>query len=182
LRSLNKDEQIINSKKNSNNDDKREVKDYIFLLEETVKEFKNSGEPSEKLRQVGYLGLLNSINLQGTKNDEIFQENTRHLIAGEIRNYIREKHKKVKVPAWLKMINNLIDRVLIAYYRQFKKYPDIKELSQLLNMSPEGLKETLKARESVHKVSIDKNRRAGDIKEPPDYAKIKKEMKKKGNG
>jgi len=179
---LNKDDLISNSKKNSNHADKRKAEDYMFLLEETVKEFKNSGEQLEKLRQAGYLGLLNSINLHDTKNDEIFQKDTRHLIAGEIRSYIRGKHKKVKVPAWLKVINNIIDRVLIAYYRQFKKYPDINELSQLINLSPEGLKEALKARESVHKVSIDEKRRAVDIKEPPDYAKIKKEMKRKGNG
>ncbi len=179
---MNKDDLISNSKNNSNNTDKRKVEDYLDLLEESIKEFKNSGEPQEELRQAGYLGLLNSINLHDAKNDEIFQKNARHLMAGEIRNYIREKHKKVKVPAWLKMMNNLIDRVLIAYYRQFKKYPDIKDLSQILNMSPEGLKEVLKARESVYKVSIDKNRRTGDINEPPDYAKIKKEMKKKGNG
>ena len=179
---MNKDDLISNSKKNSNHADKRKAEDYMFLLEETVKEFKNSGESSEELRQAAYLGLLNSINLYDAQDDEIFQKKARHLIAGEIRNYIRGKHKKVKVPAWLKMMNHLIDRVLIAYYRQFKKYPDIKELSRLTNMSPEGLKEALKARESVHKVSIDEKRRAVDIKEPPDYAKIKKEMKRKGNG
>jgi len=179
---LNKDELISNSKDNSNNNGKRKVEEYIELLEETVKEFKNSGEPPEEIRQAAYLGLLNSINLHDDKSDEIFQNNARHLMAGEIRNYIREKHKKVKVPTWLKMMNNLIDRVLITYYRQFEKCPDIEELSRLLNISPEGLKEALKARESVQKVSIDKNRREGEIKKPPDYAKIKKEMKKKGNG
>jgi hypothetical protein len=48
-------------------------------------------------------------------------------------------------------------------------------------MSPEGLKETLKAREAVHKVSIDKERRTIDITEPPDTRKIKKVKKKKEN-
>jgi len=179
---LNKDDLISNSKDNSNNNGKIKVKDYIVLLEETVKEFKNSGESSEELRQAAYLGLLNSINLHDAQDDEIFQKKARYLMAGEIRHYIREKHKKVKVPTWLKMMNHLIDRAMISYYRQFKKYPDIEELSRILNISPEGLKEALKARESVHKVSIDEKRRAGDIKEPPDYAKIKKEMKRKGNG
>ena len=161
-----------NSKKNCSNN--RKVEDYLYLLEETLKEFENSGESPEGLRQAGYLGLLNSINLYDDQNDEIFQKNARYLIAGELRHYIREKHKKVKVPTWLKMMNHLIDRVIVDYYREFEKCPDIEELSQILNLSPEGLKEALKARDSVHKVSIDKDRRARDIKEPPDYAKIQK--------
>jgi len=161
-----------NSKKNCSNN--RKVEDYLYLLEETLKEFENSGESPEGLRQAGYLGLLNSINLYDDQNDEIFQKNARYLIAGELRHYIREKNKKVKVPTWLKMMNHLIDRVIVDYYREFEKCPDIEELSQILNLSPEGLKEALKARDSVHKVSIDKDRRARDIKEPPDYAKIQK--------
>jgi len=169
-----------NSKKNCSNN--RKVEDYLYLLEETLKEFENSGESPEELRQAGYLGLLNSINLHDEQNDEIFQKNARYLMAGEIRHHIREKHKKVQVPVWLKLMNNLIDRVIIDYYREFGKCPDIEELSQIMNLSPEGLKEALKARDSVHKVSIDKDRRAGDIKQPADYAKIKKEMKKKENG
>jgi RNA polymerase sigma-B factor len=172
---------MLNNSSNQNHKEKKIIEDNIYLLDEVVEEFQNSGEPEEQLKQAGYLGLLNAINLYYNRGNEIFRKQAKYLIAGEIRNYIRQKHKKVKVPEWLKMINNLIDQILVSYHKKFKKFPNIKELSQMLNMSPEGLEETLKAREAVHKVSIDKDRRTIDITESPDTRKIKKVKKKKEN-
>jgi RNA polymerase sigma-B factor len=172
---------MLNNSNNQNHKEKKIIEDNIYLLDEVAEEFQNSGEQKEDLIQAGYIGLLNAINMYYNRGEEIFRRKARYLIAGEIRNYIRQKHKKVKVPEWLKMINNLIDQILVSYHKKFKKYPNITELSQMLNMSPEGLKETLKAREAVHKVSIDKERRTIDITEPPDTRKIKKVKKKKEN-
>lgn len=167
---------------NSNNDEKiRDIEEYKYLLEETVKEFQNSGEKEDDLLQAGYIGLLSSVNLYSNENDEVFKSKAKNLISGEIRNYIREKYKKVKIPKWLTMLNDLVNRVIVAYYREFNKFPDFKELSQMLNLSPKGLEEALKARDSVIRVSIDKNRRKRDIKDTPDILKIKKEIKRKGN-
>ena len=163
-----------NNKHNHNGGNGRRAEEHLGLLEEVVKEFQNSGEPAENLRQAGYIGLLNAINLYQKQRDKNFHEFARCLIAAEIRHYIREKHRKVRVPLWLGMINKTISRILIAYHRRFKRFPDFKELSQMLNLTPEGLQETLKAREAVHEVSIDKERRARDFTEPPDITKIKK--------
>jgi predicted DsbA family dithiol-disulfide isomerase len=56
------------------------------------------------------------------------------------------------------------------------------ELSEMLGLSPEILKEALKAREAVQEVSIDQKRRNEvDIKEPIEVSKIKREMKKRGH-
>ncbi len=178
-----KENELANNSKSKNSyDNERKAEQYLDLLEKVVKEFQNSGESEEELKQVAYIGLLNAINLYKSPKSITFEEYAQHLIAGEIRHFIREKHKKIKIPSWLKMMNRFINRIIVTYRKQFNRFPDFKELSRMLNLSPEGLKEALKARESVHKVSIDKNRRVMDIKEPPDYAKIKKEMKRKENG
>lgn len=174
------EDKVLNSNSNQNHKEKEIIEDNFYLLDEVLEEFQNSGEQLEQLKQAGYMGLLNSINLYYNQGEEIFKAKARHLIAGEMRNYIRQKNKKVKVPEWLKMINNLIDQILVSYHKKFKKFPNLKELSRMLNMSPEGLEETLKAREAVYKVSIDKDRRAIDITESPDTKKIKKAIKKKG--
>lgn len=166
----------------SDNGNGKKIKEHLHLLEEVVREFQNSGEPEDQLKQVGYIGLLNAINLYKNKEDTDFEEYARQLIAGEIRHYIRQKHHKVKIPAWLNMMNQFINRILVAYRRQFNKFPELEELSHFINLSSEGLKEALKAREAVHKVSIDEHRRAKDIKEPPDTAKIKKAIKRRENG
>jgi len=168
-------------KKNNNQGNGNNIEKHLPLLEKVVDEFENSGETKEKLMQVGYIGLINAVNLHKNKKGITFNDYAKNLIAGEIRHYIREKHKKVKIPEWLEMINRYIDKVMIVYKEKYNKFPSFRELSRILKISPEGLKEALKARESVHKVSIDKERRNFDIKEPPDITKIKKEMKRKEN-
>ncbi|MDI9597866.1 MAG: hypothetical protein QM220_10120 [Atribacterota bacterium] len=174
-----KEKQIYNED-NSGNNHKRKIEDYIELLENTVHEFKNSGEDESDLMQAGYIGLLNSLNIYDDMEDEVFQKKSKNLIAGEIRNYIRRKYSKVKIPFWLKKINELINQLVVSYNKKYKKFPNYKELSQMLGMTPEGLEETLKARESVYKVSIDKERRTKDITESPDTATIKNALRRKG--
>jgi RNA polymerase sigma-B factor len=165
---------------NNNNKNKKIIEEKLYLLEEVVKEFQNSGEQEDELIQAGYIGLLNAINLYYKQGEEIFTHKAKYLIAGEIRHYIRQKHKKVKIPGWLKVINGLINKIMVSHHKKFNRFPSFKELSQMLNMSSEELTETLKARESVYKVSIDKDRRARDITESPDTIKIKKAIKRKG--
>lgn len=170
----NKIEKQLNS-----NEQNRMVEDQLFILNEVVNDFMNSGESAENLKKAGYIGLLNAIHLYQNEEEELFQRHARQLIAGEIRHYIREKYKKVEVPVWLEALNKYINQVILKYHQEFKRYPDIQDLSKLTNLSVEALEEALKARESVHQVSIDQNRRMLDIQKMPDFKKIKKEIKQK---
>ena len=152
----------------------KKIKQYLYLLDEVVCEFENSGESAEKLKTVGYIGLLNAFNLYPTlKGNLSFENYAKTLIAGEIRQYIREKHKKVIIPEWLILLNQKMNYLLISYHREYKRFPNLQEIRKIFNLSEEGLQEMLKARESVHKVSIDQKRREKDIKESPDIKKIR---------
>jgi len=177
---LNNTSSTQNNNNHNNNKNKKIIEEKLYLLDEVIKEFQNSGEQEEELMQAGYIGLLNAINLYYNQGEEKFTNNAKHLIAGEIRHYIRQKHEKVKIPDWLKAINGLINKILVSYHKKFDRFPSFKELSKMLNMLPEELNEILKARDSVYKVSIDKDRRARDITESPDTTKIKKAIKRKG--
>ncbi len=165
------------------NHDEKNIEEHLDFLKQIVTEFQNSGEAEEELLEAGYIGLLNAVNLYQEQKNITFQEYARYLISGEIRHYIREKHRKNKVPDWLSlMMNKLLNQMLTAYRRQYNKFPDFSELSEMLGLSPEILKEALKAREAVQEVSIDQKRRNEvDIKEPIDVSKIKREIKKRGH-
>jgi RNA polymerase sigma-B factor len=172
--------EVVNSSSEQSNIDKK-IEEHLDFLREIVQEFQNSGEPEEELLQVGYIGLLNAANLYQINQSIAFQEYARILICGEIRNYIREKNKKVDVPDWLSiMINKLLNQMLTAYRKQFNRFPDIKELSEMLDLSPEILKEALKARKAAQEVSIDARRRKKiDLQDTIDIIKIKQEIKKR---
>ena len=172
-------ESIKDNENDENNGNKKNIEEFLYILKEVVSEFRNSGEPEEELSQVGYIGLLNAVNLYKNQKEFTFQEYARQLIAGEIRHYIREKNRKVKLPDWLTvMMNKLLNQMLMAYYKQHNQFPDFQELSDMLDLSPEILKEALKAREAVLEVSIDQKRRQYDINEPPDITRIDNDLKK----
>ena len=172
---------IDNSKPNPNG---KKAEENLAFLKEVVQEFQNSGESEEELMQVGYIGLLNAVNLYQDGQRDSFQQYARHLICGEIRNYIREKNRKIDIPDWLSIIiNKLLNQMLTAYRKQYNKFPSFTELSQMLELSPEILKEALKARKAALEVSIDQHRRSTiDLQEPLDIVKIKKEINKRGHG
>ena len=168
----------INSGQNNNS---RKVEEHLDYLKEIVQDFLHSGESEEDLMQAGYIGLLNAVNLYQKEQDITFKEYANHLICGEIRNYIREKNRRVEVPDWLSvMINKLLNQMLAAYRKQFNKFPDINELSEMLELSPDILKEALKARKAAQEISIDQKRRKEiDLQEPIDINRIKKEINKR---
>lgn len=174
-----KEEVQFSRDRSEDNGNGRNAEKYLDLLDKVVQEFQNSGEPEEELSQVGYIGLLNAMNLYRNQPEISFQEYARQLISGEIRHHIREKNRKVKVPDWLSvMMNKLLNQMLISYCKQHNKFPNLQELSEMLDLSPDILKEAMKAREAVLEVSIDQKRRAYDIKESPDVTLIKKAMKR----
>ena len=167
-----------NSEQNNNN---KKVEEHLDYLKEIVQDFLHSGEPEEELLQAGYIGLLNAVNLYQKQQNIPFETYARNLICGEIRNYIREKNRKTEIPNWLSvMINKLLNQMLAAYRKQFDRFPTIDELSEMLELSPEILKEALKARKAAQEVSIDQKRRAEvDLQDPIDIARIRQEIKKR---
>ena len=168
----------IDSEQNNNS---KKVEEHLDYLKEIVQDFLHSGEPEEELMQAGYIGLLNAVNLYQKEQNITFKEYASHLICGEIRNYIREKNRKVEVPDWLSiMINKLLNQMLAAYRKQFNKFPDINELSEMLELSPDILKEALKARKAAQEISIDQKRRAEvDLCDPIDVVRIRQEISKR---
>lgn len=160
------------------------VEEHMDFLKEIVKGFENSGEQEEDLLQAGYIGLLNAANLYQKQEDITFKEYANHLISGEIRNYIREKNRRTNIPEWLSvMINKMLNQLLSSYRAQYNKFPDINELSRMLELSPDILKEALKARKAAQEISIDRQRRELiDLQEPINISKIRREIKNRKYG
>lgn len=144
-----------------------------WLVETIAREFTNSGEPLEDLVQAGYIGLLNAIHNFDLSRGTKFNTYASHLIRGEIRHYIRDKHGMVRVPQWLKALNRRIDEVREEFYKRHGRFPTLGELAEGLNMTEEGLREALKARDSVTYVSIDRERRELDPHPEIDFEKIR---------
>lgn len=146
---------------------------YRPLVKNIVYKFKNSGEPLEDLEQLGYIGLINALNLYNRQRNVKFETYASWFISGEIRHYIRDKHQAIRIPHWITELNRRIDEFIVKYKKDTKQVPTIKKIAEKFNLTEEGVKEVLKARDVVHIVSIDQDRRNYDCDEYPVLEKIK---------
>jgi len=143
------------------------------LVKNIAYQFKNSGEPLEDLEQLGYIGLINAINLYNRQRNVKFETYASWFISGEIRHYIRDKHQAIKIPHWITELNRKIDEFIVKYKEETKQTPSLKKIAEEFNLTEEGVKEILKARDVVHVVSIDQDYRNYDYNEYPALEKIK---------
>lgn len=150
-----------------------EILKYKPLVKIIASKFKNSGEPLEDLEQLGYIGLINAINLYNQQRKVKFETYASWFISGEIRHYIRDKHQAVRIPHWITELNKKIDEFIVSYREEKKKTPSLKKIAEEFNLTEEGVKEVLKARDVVHTVSIDQGNRDYDYHEYPVLEKIK---------
>lgn len=146
---------------------------YQPLVKSIAYKFINSGEPLEDLEQLGYIGLINALNLYNRQRNVKFETYASWFISGEIRHYIRDKHQTIRIPHWITELNRKIDEFIVKYKEENKQIPSLKKIAQEFNLTEEGVKEVLKARDVVHIVSIDQERRNYDCDDYPILEKIK---------
>jgi len=162
---------IVTAKKQKITD--AQITEYQPLVKSIAYKFKNSGEPLEDLEQVGYIGLINAMNLYNKNRGIKFITYATWLISGEIRHYIRDKHQVIKIPSWMLKLNKKIDEFIISYKKENNKFPSLSEISEKFNLTEEGIKEILKARETVQIVSLDQEQRKYSSDSYPNIEKIR---------
>lgn len=150
-----------------------QIKEYQPLVRNIAYKFRNSGEPLEDLEQVGYVGLINAFTLYNHERGVKFETYAAWLISGEIRHYIRDKHQVIKIPGWMLKLNKKIDEFIFSYKKENNRFPSLSEISKKFNLTEEGIKEILKAREAVQIVSLDQEQRKYSSDSYPKMEKIK---------
>ena len=150
-----------------------QITEYQPLVKSIAYKFKNSGEPLEDLEQVGYIGLINAMNLYNQNRGIKFITYATWLISGEIRHYIRDKHQVIKIPCWMLKLNKKIDEFIISYKKENNRFPSFSEISEEFNLTEEGIKEILKAQNAVQIVSLDQEQRKYSFDRYPKMEKIK---------
>ena len=162
---------IVDNKVEKITDD--QIVKYQPLVKSIAYKFINSGEPLEDLEQLGYIGLINALNLYNQDKGVKFETYATWLISGEIRHYIRDKHQVIKVPSWMLKLNKKIDEFIISYKKENNQFPTISEISDRFNLTEEGIKEILKARYAVQIVSLDQEYRKYNADNYPKLERIK---------
>lgn len=128
---------------------------YAPLVERIARMYRSSGEPLEDLVQVGYVGLLLAVNRFDPDRGVKFQTYASHLIAGEIRHYLRDQVGVMRRPRWLGKLSRELDRTVERLQRENEALPTVEEIAQAMNIAPEGVREIFQARAAASPLSLD---------------------------
>lgn len=126
------------------------IERYQCLIIKIAKQFQHTNECRENLEEVGYIGLLNAINLYDKNIHQIdFKVYAQILITEEMHQYLMNRNRKVDRPNWLIHLNEKIDEFVIQYRQEYQFFPQVSEIAAHLNIHSFGLQEVLKARDSL---------------------------------
>ena len=136
----------------------RIVLQYGNLVESIARRFSGAGEPVEDLVQEGYIGLITAVDLYDAAKGVKFSTYATHFVIGQIKHYLRDKGKIIKEPAWLQELNQRMGRVIESLSHKLGRQPTEQEISGVMEMSEEAVRELLTTREVFKVSSLDGDR------------------------
>jgi len=143
------------------------VRRNIGLVKSIAAQFVHSGELLDDLIQAGHIGLLNAVANFDLAKGTRFSTYATHLIRGEIRHYIRDKHTTIRIPQWVQTMNRRLKQAEEAVFQEKGRPPTLDELGSHLGLSADQVAALLRGRQSMTYVSIDRQRRETDPNPAP---------------
>lgn len=135
---------------------------YMPLVQQVARRYARSGIPTEDLLQIGYIGLMNAVSNFDPERSVKFETYARHLIAGEIRHYLRDQGTTVRRPRWLYEMDHRISRAIADLTQRKGRPPTTAEIAREVDALEEEVVEVLQARESLRLISLDEEREGDD--------------------
>jgi RNA polymerase sigma-B factor len=164
----------VGNKRKLPNDKDNLLIGYMYLIGKIARNFENISEKQGTLEEVGYIGLLNAVNLYDQEKSKLdFKSFAQIMITEEIHHYLMDHTYKVEQPVWLISLNRKINEFVIKYRHENQKYPQLSEIADYLNITSMGLQEVLKSRESTRETYLAHQLEHEFSKIQPEMDKIK---------
>ncbi len=112
------------------------------LLHHLLKRFAYAQEPYEDLLQVANLGLLKAVQRFDPAKGRTFSTYAAALIEGEIRHHLRDS-LLLRQPRWVRKVYGQISEAQTELTRTLQRTPTLRELSERLNITEQGIIEVL---------------------------------------
>lgn len=128
---------------------------YKSLVETLAYKFSRGMEPFEDLAQVGMIGLLAALKRFDPDFGRSFEGFAVPTIVGEIKRHIRDKTWSVHVPRRIKELGPRIKRAVEELTTKFQRSPQVSEIADYLDVTPEEVLETMEMGRSYQAISVD---------------------------
>ncbi len=123
----------------------------------------SSDEPYEDLLQVGYVGLIKAVNNYEPDPERArFSSYAHAMIEGEIRHHLRDT-AAVKRPRWARALYSQITQATDRLAAELGRPPLVEEIAREVNVTPEGVTETLKLFLDTDVASLDEGEEGADL-------------------
>lgn len=103
-------------------------------------------EPLEDLESEGLIGLIRAVDRFSPEKGARFSTFAMHLVAGQIRHYLRDRGHLIRQPAWLQELNTRVQKLHRQLEQKLHREPTVEELAKAANITEEAVEELLAAR------------------------------------
>ncbi len=131
------------------------VEGYLPLCRSIARRFRGQGVEQEDLEQVAAMALMKAIDRFEPERGFKFSTFAMPTIAGEVRNYLRDKGGVIRVSRDTRTRLYQLHRVQEELMQKLQREPSLKETAEAMQISPEELLALLDAREAADTVSMD---------------------------
>jgi RNA polymerase sigma-B factor len=132
------------------------------LVGQVAQRYAGLGTTVDDLVQVGSIGLLNAIANFDLDRGVRFETYARHLIAGEIRHYLRDQGSVVRRPRWFHELDHRVRQAATLLTQRLGRLPLVPEIADELGIPVQWVMEAARTRESFRFLSLDEVREDGD--------------------
>jgi RNA polymerase sigma-B factor len=104
-------------------------------------------EPLEDLESEGLIGLIRAVDRFSPEKGARFSTFAMHLVAGQIRHYLRDRGHMIRQPAWLQELNTRVQKLSRDLEQKLHREPTVAELAKAANITEEAVEELIAARQ-----------------------------------
>src|SRR5574341_747562 len=130
---------------------------FMPLVHQVARRYGRSGIPVEDLHQMGYIGLMNAVTNFDPDRSVKFETYARHLIAGEIRHYLRDQGTTVRRPRWLYEMDHRISRAMTELTQRIGRPPTPGEIAREIQVHEDEVAEVLRSEEHTSELQSPTN-------------------------
>lgn len=127
---------------------------HMPLVRQIAAQFVRTSGSRDDLEQVGYVGLIKSVERFDPAFGVPFEAYARTVIAGEISHYLRDLAPILRVPRWYRTLNRRMHDAHDKLSGRLHREPTIEELADEMNVKPDGVREILRLRDSYNLASL----------------------------
>lgn len=131
---------------------------HLPLVHHLARRYRDRGESSDDLVQVGTIGLIKAVDRFDIDRGAEFSTYATPTILGEIKRHFRDRAWAMKVPRRLQELTAQVATRSDELTRDLQRSPTVRELAESLGITTDDILDAIEARHAYSTASLDADR------------------------